>query len=508
MQTYFRETYDQSSSEYVFKTVAQTAFFNLLHNLANASAQDANQLKDIIDAILMSTKGIGEGSLFSKDKEGFQFDLLMKRIRHLIVQVMGSQNTTQELRVKCTEMLMRVGMIAASPEDLILASQYQYEFKIDISRYLGMILNQSEVFEEPKSTTEESGDLFKLNKDEKKRIQNKCDYEGPGNRQHGWDKLACDGAHYFTFAEDRGLCKATRDAEAKWKIAKCNTSDEAKGLKFPTFLTHQDVLYIRHGGCTDTPFQQINKTEMTIDKDAPKITYGPDLATRFKFTNTTEDCEENDDGKRWMRVAPMASDGYFIYTLVLYRQGDKDSTRKSTVCEVYELKDNVISYVKEQKLFDEDDKPWIGKESSDLDHGGYLDFGSLTCNGQYLVWHARKNVHIFDLKTGKRMKKQNMHGGIHLSCYDAASSNFYSCDADVYSWLDEWKIKGFKTIVKSDNDDEDKEARLPPLPVILDEPKSRIKKNQTKVQPVTLQLNLFSQLIGGQMEADLSAEAK
>ena len=68
-----------------------------------------------------------------------------------------------------------------------------------------------------------------------------------------------------------------------------------------------------------------------------------------------------------------------------------------------------------------------------------------------MVWHSRKNVHIFDLNSGKRLKKGTMQdGAAHLSCYDISTSNFYSGDADCYSWLDEWKIKGFKTILVSD----------------------------------------------------------
>ena len=67
--------------------------------------------------------------------------------------------------------------------------------------------------------------------------------------------------------------------------------------------------------------------------------------------------------------------------------------------------------------------------------------------------------------------------------YDPLTSNFYSCDADVYSWLDEWKIKGFKTVaIKDDEDGEEVEAKLPVIPVILDDPKSKIRKSLTSVE--------------------------
>ena len=67
---------------------------------------------------------------------------------------------------------MRMGAATANPEDLILAAQYQFEFKIDISRHLDFFLKQSELFEEPKLEDEEEEegveDLF--NKTDKKRI--------------------------------------------------------------------------------------------------------------------------------------------------------------------------------------------------------------------------------------------------------------------------------------------------------------------------------------------------
>ena len=82
--------------------------------------------------------------------------------------------------------------------------------------------------------------------------------------------------------------------------------------------------------------------------------------------------------------------------------------------------------------------------------------------------------------------------------YDSFTSNFYSCDADVYSWLDEWKIKGFKTIVIADAEEgEETETKLPDIPIILDEPKSMIKKNLKREKHPEFQLNLFSQLVGG-----------
>ena len=85
--------------------------------------------------------------------------------------------------------------------------------------------------------------------------------------------------------------------------------------------------------------------------------------------------------------------------------------------------------------------------------------------------------------------------------FDRISFNFYTCDADCYSWLDEWKIKGFKmfTIVDFEGDEEG-DIKLPAIPIVLDDPKARITKNRVKDKQPAYQLNLFAQLIGGQME--------
>ena len=68
--------------------------------------------------------------------------------------------------------------------------------------------------------------------------------------------------------------------------------------------------------------------------------------------------------------------------------------------------------------------------------------------------------------------------------FDRVSSNFYTCDADVYSWLDVWKIKGFDTIdyENMDEDYDEEEASLPAIPVILDDPKTRILRVCQKVK--------------------------
>ena len=101
-----------------------------------------------------------------------QIDLLLKRIRTIILSVIRSNELREEnLKAKCVELLMRMGCVSANPEDLILAAQFQFEFKIDISRHLDFFLKQSEVFEEPKLEDEDDEENEEdFAKTEKKRI--------------------------------------------------------------------------------------------------------------------------------------------------------------------------------------------------------------------------------------------------------------------------------------------------------------------------------------------------
>ena len=101
-----------------------------------------------------------------------QFDLVLKKIRSIVLKVIESQDLQDHsLKCMCIELLMRMGTAAANPEDLILAAQYQWEFKIDLSKHLEFFLKQSEVFEEPKlQDIEEFNEDSAYNMTDKRRI--------------------------------------------------------------------------------------------------------------------------------------------------------------------------------------------------------------------------------------------------------------------------------------------------------------------------------------------------
>ena len=66
--------------------------------------------------------------------------------------------------------------------------------------------------------------------------------------------MCCDGENFYNFSANRGLTRAEKKESGIWEHQLTNGSDEAKNLKFPTFLEHADNLYLRHEGAPDVPF--------------------------------------------------------------------------------------------------------------------------------------------------------------------------------------------------------------------------------------------------------------
>ena len=70
VMTYFRETFDQSSSHYGFVTTAQTVFLSLVSGLVDKLLQNPEDLSKVTELLLTATQGIPSGALFGRDKQG------------------------------------------------------------------------------------------------------------------------------------------------------------------------------------------------------------------------------------------------------------------------------------------------------------------------------------------------------------------------------------------------------------------------------------------------------
>lgn len=106
--------------------------------------------------------GLEPGSLFETGIAGSQEDLRCMHLRRILVSTIQSQKSEPELRELCVRLLFRIGLIRASPEDLVLAGKFQLLFKIDISDELRWMCSQSEVHKVFVTDNKNSNATFEL----------------------------------------------------------------------------------------------------------------------------------------------------------------------------------------------------------------------------------------------------------------------------------------------------------------------------------------------------------
>ena len=187
--------------------------------------------------------------------------------------------------------------------------------------------------------------------------------------------------------------------------------------------------------------------------------------------------------------------------------------RKAMYVEKYELSEaNVLKFIDEKKLRLEDGSTnFIGREKKDEDGKfGYLNHGTLVCNGVHLIWLSRRFMHLFNLESGERERKLRVFksdGKPHITCYDKLSNKFYGQDADVYSWLDEFEIAGFLFKVGKDEEDE-KKYELPEITFTLNTQKTTINNSLSLLKEPKSQTNILAMVVGGELENKVQGKSK
>ena len=118
-------------------------------------------------------------------------------------------------------------------------------------------------------------------------------------------------------------------------------------------------------------------------------------------------------GTRGMRHVPFCTDGQFIYCYVRhYRERFGEGLVRQTV-ETYELIDRHFKRIKETELKHVLGKYWRqSKRVIDI-----TEKGTLSCNGETLIWTEYNRIYAFDLDSGikKAKKYTNQHA---ITCYD------------------------------------------------------------------------------------------
>ena len=260
--SYSQETLEDGDSQFGFKATLNTVFFNLLNSLTGALAGNTDAVLAVIDALLRSTQGVQPGSMYSEDKDGLARDLLMKRVRDFLLPFIENNNTPENLKSKCIELLMALGLIFGNAESLILAAQFQFTYNIDISKHLVYFFDKKDRYDPP--TTDDQGvstDKWAISPDHTNRgnhIQNRCSFKNGGDRQEPHHKTITDGSFYYSWADNKGLLKTPKKSNGEWESSSdlqvMNTDDNIKQDGW-TMMLHGGNLYGRNIDIKDAPFK-------------------------------------------------------------------------------------------------------------------------------------------------------------------------------------------------------------------------------------------------------------
>ena len=147
--TYSQESLEDGDVQFGFKATINSVFFNLLNSLTGALAGNTDAVLAVVDVLLKSTQGVQPGSMYLEDKEGVSRDLMVKRVRDFLLPFIEKADTPKNLKSKCIELLMALGLIFGNAENLILAAQFQFQYNIDISKHLVFFFDKKDKFEAP-----------------------------------------------------------------------------------------------------------------------------------------------------------------------------------------------------------------------------------------------------------------------------------------------------------------------------------------------------------------------
>ena len=137
-------------------------------------------------------------------------------------------------------MLLRFGVIRASAEDLLLAAQLQYKYKIDCASELEHFCKLSEEFKPPLFKESELVSLYS----NLTMIQNHMHHTEGNETALETDQCVSDGRRYFLFSLNRGLARGGKNVTTgEWEWEKLASDFKPKGL---TMLMHKDLLLVRH----------------------------------------------------------------------------------------------------------------------------------------------------------------------------------------------------------------------------------------------------------------------
>ena len=138
----------------------QSTFMSTPESALSQIKSNPALLKATIQNMLSVAAPLEPGVHFSTDIKSFNDDLAHKNLRSVLLTSIECPASDAELRQLCVKLLLRIGLIRGSGEDLLHAALLQSKYKIDLTEELEYFCKQSEVFKKPLGEGDSSGSGF------------------------------------------------------------------------------------------------------------------------------------------------------------------------------------------------------------------------------------------------------------------------------------------------------------------------------------------------------------
>ena len=179
-------------------------------------ANEPGFVRDLLEGLLEQTRGVTLGyQKNNADTKSLAEDVRLKQLRALLIEVVNNNQADQDLKTSAVRLMLRLGYIFGSAQDLLMAADLQETLCLDISWDLMPLLDKSEKLRKyiPPFKSSDNGEPYAWN--DQRCIQSRVSFLPPSqsDRTGDDDTAGCDNTHYFMWSKTRGLFSGTMDPQ-------------------------------------------------------------------------------------------------------------------------------------------------------------------------------------------------------------------------------------------------------------------------------------------------------
>ena len=147
--TFTDKILSEMPSKLHYQSAANKILFCTPETVLNFIKSEPDAFKAAVLLLLDVNEALKPGELYEANEKFFMIDLQQIKLRQILVKVIESEQPTDDLRMLCTKLLLRMGIASASGDLILRAALYQEKYQIDLTREIEFYCKRDELFEEP-----------------------------------------------------------------------------------------------------------------------------------------------------------------------------------------------------------------------------------------------------------------------------------------------------------------------------------------------------------------------